>query len=70
MTTHRTVAPRSARGRINSAVLAARLCAQRQSEHDGRARRLAAGAHDDLAAQLRRRLEDLAGRIEEVRRAD
>lgn len=69
MTTHRTVAPRSARGRINSAVLRARLCAQRQSEHDGRVQRLAVGSHEDLAAQLRRRLEDLAARIEEARHA-
>ncbi len=69
MTTHRTVAPRSARGRIHSAALVARLGAQRQSEHDARARRLAIGAHEDLAAQLRRRLADLAGRIEEARDA-
>ena len=70
MTTHRTVAPRSARGRIRSGALVARLGAQRQSEHDARARRLAIGAHDeDLAAHLRRRLEDLAGRIAEARDA-
>lgn len=69
MTSHPTVAPRSARGRINSAVLTARLVRQRQSDHDLRRRRLTAGAPEDLAAQLRQRAEDLRRRIEEVRDA-
>ena len=69
MTAHSTIAPRSARGRINSAALIARLAAQRQSEHHRQATRLIVGDHEDLAGDLRRRLEDLAGRIEEARRA-